>query len=181
MGTRSVVAIPDGTSWRGRYVHWDGYPEGRIPVLRALVARDGLEVVIKTIITGPHYGWSHLDPEMPPKFDKVPSSEHVAFWEKHGRLPATDPGNGDGRFRCVDGYGVAYTDTKVSTFGAGYQQTTEDDWYTPETLVAGGWTDIEWVYVLAPDRIWFTEPEDAAEPFTTWSSAEYDPEEETND
>lgn len=28
MGTRSIVAEPHGDGFRGRYVHWDGYPSG---------------------------------------------------------------------------------------------------------------------------------------------------------
>ena len=33
MGTRSAIAEPHGESWRGKYVHWDGYPTARGPEL----------------------------------------------------------------------------------------------------------------------------------------------------
>lgn len=87
MSTRSVVAIPAGDGWQGRYVHFDGYPEGRVPVLLALIQRDGLEKVIQTVIHD-HYGWSYLDPEQ--------GDDLINTYR-------------DGRFIAVPGYGVAYT------------------------------------------------------------------------
>ena len=87
MATRSVVAIPAGDGWMGRYVHWDGYPEGRLPILLELVARDGLDQVVQTVVQG-NYGWSHLDPEAGMQMDDMYQ---------------------DGRFIPVPGYGMAYT------------------------------------------------------------------------
>ena len=61
MSTRSVVAIPDGDAWKGRYVHWDGYPTAMAPSLTDLVRRDGLAKVVLTL-TESFYGWSTIDP-----------------------------------------------------------------------------------------------------------------------
>lgn len=47
---------------RGVYVHFDGYPEGRLPVLHELIARDGVDKVVSTLLKLPH-GWSYLDHE----------------------------------------------------------------------------------------------------------------------
>lgn len=89
MGTRSVVAIPHGDAWRGRYVHWDGYPTHMARTLTELVRRDGLAKVTMTL-TESFYGWSSInaaqvDESAEPDFD-------------------TD------RFASVVGYGTAYTD-----------------------------------------------------------------------
>lgn len=84
MGTRSAVCEPHGVSYRGRYVHWDGYPTGVGLRLLELVQRDGLEKVRQTIIHD-HYAWSSLH------------SEELS------------PGYQDGRFVVVPDYGTAYT------------------------------------------------------------------------
>lgn len=88
MGTRSVVAVATGDqSWRGRYIHWDGYPEGVGTVLHGIIKRDGRDLAVKTL-TEDHRGWSSLTAE-----------------------PAPDnSGLGDERSVAVPGYGVAYSD-----------------------------------------------------------------------
>jgi len=87
MATRSVVAIPAGDGWMGRYVHWDGSPDSRVPILLKMVKRDGIVPVIDTIVRN-NYGWSHLDPDQTHELDGY----HT-----------------DGRFLARPGYGVAYT------------------------------------------------------------------------
>ena len=87
MATRSVVAIPAGDGWMGRYVHWDGSPGSRLPVLLDLVKRDGLDAVIRTVIED-NYGWSYLDSTQTHELDGY----HT-----------------DGRFIARPGYGAAYT------------------------------------------------------------------------
>jgi len=87
MATRSIVAIPAGDGWMGRYVHWDGGPARRLPILQELVKRDGIVPVIDTIVRN-NYGWSHLDPE-----------------QTYG----LEGYHTDGRFLARPGYGVAYT------------------------------------------------------------------------
>jgi len=102
MGTRSVVAVPDGDTWKGRYVHWDGYPTWMGSMLWTL-QRDGLETVRKTL-TQDYYGWSTLNGDA----EQQLSIEHP-----------------DGRFVGVPNYGIAYTtqenqsspDSWVTQFG----------------------------------------------------------------
>lgn len=87
MGTRSVVAVPTGDyTWKGRYVHWDGYPGGVGQDLVEIIARDGVEKAIKTL-TEEHYGWSQLDSDI--------TADH-------------EDGLGPERSDTVPGYGVAY-------------------------------------------------------------------------
>jgi len=131
MSTRSAVARPEGDSWKGRYVHSDGYPTWQLRQLRELIARDGVETVLKTIVDD-NYGWSYLKPD------------------ESGPLSA---GHTDGRFKVVPGYGVAYTDTKISGMpgqdGQPYQQSTADDWITPD----GDDSGTEWAYILYPTNV----------------------------
>jgi hypothetical protein len=153
MGTRSVVAIPQGDSWKGRFVHWDGYPAGVGSALGELVERDGLEKVIATIVTGKNYSWSSL------KVDQIDLTKvkGVRANAPYGRYEYGTPeysawefkrSYGDGRFKCVVGYGIAHTDTEFTTPPLGtpekpYRQTQEDFWITPTDD-----TDTEWAYVL---------------------------------
>jgi len=98
MSTRSAVGALRVSStdnvFRGRYVHYDGYPIGLGPVLQQLVNRDGLAKVLKTICED-HYGWSSLDPSV---------------------TPDTVTGRGDG-FEVVPGYGTAYTTANALSGG----------------------------------------------------------------
>jgi hypothetical protein len=129
MGTRGVVAIKDGDGWKGRYIHWDSYPSGVGLALVEILTRDGLEQAVKTLIET-HYGWSQVTGES----DLEPLSE----------------GQDDGRFENIPGYGVAYTDTKITGYdGRPYQQVTEDQW------ILSGESDngTEWAYVLFADHI----------------------------
>jgi hypothetical protein len=86
MSTASVVAVQNGNGWKGRYVHWNGYPTWQAAQLLALLKRDGYEKVAKTIVTGRTYGWSVIDPSK----------------------TEPDPLLGD-RAKLVKGYGIAYT------------------------------------------------------------------------
>lgn len=61
MATRGIVAIDCGQgSWRGRYVHWDNYPDRIVPILGELVKRDGIATVAETIINKRH-SWSLIE------------------------------------------------------------------------------------------------------------------------
>ena len=101
MGTRSVVAVRDkgGVAWKGRYVHWDGYPDGVGAAVAEIVKRDGVETAVRTLLEE-HYGWSTVNAE-----------PNVSLTQ----------GYDDGRFVAVPGYGVAYT-TKQG-------QSSPDEWY----------------------------------------------------
>lgn len=117
MGTRSIVATRTGeTSWKGRYIHWDGYPEGVGAAIVALINRDGREQVVKTLITD-HYGWSNLDLT-------VTADTPLGL------------GHDDGRFVNVPGYGLAYTTEQG--------QSSPDDWHT-EADPEDSWCEFAYV------------------------------------
>lgn len=62
MATRGIIAVAkagDG-AWRGRYAHWDNYPERIVPVLGRLVGRDGATKVVETLINN-NQSWSVID------------------------------------------------------------------------------------------------------------------------
>lgn len=133
MSTRSIVARPHGDGFRGRYVHSDGMPTWRGPVLERLIAREGADRVL-AVLCDEHYGWSSLDPDQGPE----------------------TPYGDDQRFQVVLGWGVAYTDTVIDTgpLGPGYQQVTEEEWWTwrrrwtwPDDDLSG----TEWAYVITPE------------------------------
>ena len=46
MATRAIIAVERAQGWRGRYAHWDNYPERMVGVLGALVERDGITQVV---------------------------------------------------------------------------------------------------------------------------------------
>jgi hypothetical protein len=126
MSTRSLLAVPTGDTWRGRYCHSDGYPSHQLVTLLALVARDGLEPV-RAVLTEDNTGWSYLDAD--PNWQ--PSDE----WRQ-----------GDERYALVPGYGLAYTDTVVNLPGySGYQQSHAEDWFDFD---APQDADAQWAYVL---------------------------------
>jgi len=107
MATRSIVAAHTEKGVRGVYVHWDGYPEGRVPVLKHLIARDGVGKVVATILGQPH-GWSHLDPEI---------------------VESQAPGiNGADRFLTIPGYGVQYLPYPIQGNENYWTPTDGSDW-----------------------------------------------------
>lgn len=100
MSTRSVVATGTVEGWKGRYVHFDGYPTGVGESVRQIVPRDGVETTVWNLIHD-NYGWSSVDAEFGKELDEFLR---------------------DGRFVRVDGYGVAYTTEQG--------QSSPDDWQT---------------------------------------------------
>lgn len=70
------------------YVHFDGYPDGRLPVLDAMIKRDGAPKVLATLLMARSGGWSLLNQDQ--KLD--------------GRNSLGDRGN------VVEGYGIKYDD-----------------------------------------------------------------------
>ena len=158
MGTRSVVAFQEGDGWRGRYVHFDGYPSARVPDLLTIVARDGVEAAIKTI-TETWAGWSSLDAYQPDITGVTPDAN--AAWDSpEMQASRFAPGGGydDGRFANVPGYGIAY----VAESG----QIDPDHWIDHTD------TDIwlEWAYVLNDRRlsVWKRNWDDATRPERPW-------------
>lgn len=95
MATRGIVAVSTASeangwklAWKGRYSHWDNYPERMVEALGVLVARDGLDNVVSTLIDA-HASWSSIDPWQ--------TMEHA---EKLGYAPEA----------VVEGYGVTHLD-----------------------------------------------------------------------
>lgn len=86
MATRSMVLADIDGELKGRYVHWDGYPDGVGRALAAIVARDGYREAVRVLLVE-HYGWSSVDAVGLPV------------------LP---------RDRVVPGYGTAYDDMAAS-------------------------------------------------------------------
>jgi len=134
----------------GRYCHWDGYPSAMLPTLRELILRDGLEGALHTL-TIANAGWSSIRSDMPATFDEAEPTTNEpgaylaainAFITEHGRHPIMDPGRGDGRFRAVAGYGVAYTVESG--------QVDADEWRT--TADPDEW-ECEYAYALTPDGV----------------------------
>jgi hypothetical protein len=85
MGTRSCVAIAEGDGFRGKYVHWDGYPTYMGKTLHTLVNERGLDEV-QRVMVHESAGFSCLDP----------------------RKTELDDYEGDGRFMVVPGFGIGY-------------------------------------------------------------------------
>jgi hypothetical protein len=97
MSTRSCVARRTAENgWEGRYVHFDGYPEARVPVLLDLIYRKGVERVRNVVIDWNPQGWSVLSGER----------ETLNEWQQ------------DGRFAVVSDYGIAYRDSDPLTISS---------------------------------------------------------------
>ena len=129
MSTRSVVARVEGDGFRGRYVHSDGYPASRGPVLFALYhdtfQRDAERMM--SVLLDHHYGWSSLDPAEGTEGSwKAKSGYGTGLLEIYS----------DGRFVQVPRVGVAYTTEQ--------DQTTEDEWYTQDDADVF----LEWAYAV---------------------------------
>lgn len=98
MATRGIVAhATTNGGWRGRYVHWDNYPERMVGVLGELVARHGRSTVAHTLCYE-HASWSIIDPLAKPSEAGEPS-----LYEAHA---------------CVTGYGYAHTDIELTDSSA---------------------------------------------------------------
>ncbi|WP_326808154.1 hypothetical protein OHB04_22715 [Streptomyces sp. NBC_01775] len=85
--TPSIIARPTATGWEGRYVHNNGHPETRLPLLHAL--HDG------------PFATSHE------RMTRFLIDDHPAGWSQLGHDPTTDTGwinpcppIGDNGFRC---------------------------------------------------------------------------------
>lgn len=90
MGTRSIIAIGTREYFRGRYVHFDGYPEGVGLALSEIMRRDGIKPALNVLIDQ-HTGWSSVTPDADNRMPHYYTQE---------------------RFVPVPGYGVAYTEAE---------------------------------------------------------------------
>lgn len=102
MATRGIIAVQRADGWRGRYAHWDNYPERVVPVIGRLVERDGVTQVVTTLINN-NQSWSIID-------DKKMKND-----------PELYEGENDS---VVEGYGVIHTDLEPNDPNAWF---TEDD------------------------------------------------------
>lgn len=59
MGTRSAVGFTTATGFKGRYVHFDGYPSYMTHQLATIVRRDGAPHALH-VLTAQHHGWSSI-------------------------------------------------------------------------------------------------------------------------
>lgn len=129
MGTRSAVYARTESGTKGIYVHFDGYPESRLPCLTELIRRDGVSRVVATLMARPS-GWSGLNDEQ--------TSEMPDMYN-------------DGRFEAVPGYGIQYTDTEfIDPFSNKVTQQGNTEYMTTDGEDRSNcW--IEYVYVIELD------------------------------
>lgn len=76
MSTRSIVAFETEVGIKGVYVHYDGDPKFRLPVLENLIARDGAPKVTATILA---HHWASLED------DQVADPANPLVIEGYGR------------------------------------------------------------------------------------------------
>lgn len=102
MSTSSFVGTVDSTGrFAGRYVHFDGYPTARGPILAGILAGHDHNIAdVLDVLTRQYYGWSSLSADT-------------------GNEPKSKL---DGRDVAVLGYGYAYTTHQG--------QAEPDDWIT---------------------------------------------------
>lgn len=133
MGTRSIIAIPEGDGWRGRYCHWDGYPHGVGRALVALVERDGIERVRRTL-TEDNYSWSGLNLEQHDQrtLETATPDRDADYGTIEGQAYRWQTFENDGRFASIEGYGIAHRDGDPEA------------WILPD----GDKWGTEWLYVL---------------------------------
>jgi len=55
----SAIVTPSETGWKGRYVHWDGYPSHMIPTLEDLIAKKGFQRTVDVLINW-NPAWSFI-------------------------------------------------------------------------------------------------------------------------
>ena len=103
MSTRSVIATGTADNWKGRYVHWDGYPTAVGRAVQEIMRRDGYAKATKVLLND-HYGWSSVDGQIG---GEVPESLQ------------------DERFVQVSGYGVAYRED--------HGESNPDEWFTSDS------------------------------------------------
>lgn len=61
MSTRCIVGMKTEKGYVGRYAHFDGYPDAKLPFLAAVMERDGAQKAAATLMDAKTGGWSSLD------------------------------------------------------------------------------------------------------------------------
>ncbi|MDF3292416.1 hypothetical protein [Streptomyces silvisoli] len=67
MATRSLIARPTKTGYAGMYVHFDGYPSTRLPLLLAAYQHrfaGDVEAMARHLIDDVDYGWSEIGTDL---------------------------------------------------------------------------------------------------------------------
>lgn len=94
MATRGIIAVQRADGWRGRYAHWDNYPERIVPVIGRLVEREGKVKVVETLINN-NQSWSVIDDkETTPVVNDIPLHDDAIIegWGRiHTDLEPNDP------------------------------------------------------------------------------------------
>ena len=152
MGTRSIIAEPDGhQGWRGRYCHWDGYPQGVGVNLLAIVQRDGIEQA-RRILLHDFYGWSGINRAQPNIEGVEPDRD--AEWGSPAYVAhqfGPDGTSGGGRWVNVPGYGEAYNPLPgVPENDTVFREFQRDEWLIEDHLAA---TWCEWLYIMEDDHL----------------------------
>lgn len=99
MSTHAIVGMKTPTGFRGRYVHFDGYPANMVNTLRQIIGRDGWKAAAE-VLTEKHTSWQFLSLEPRPArdgevgvlgfgvADLPPHDEDRWFYESDRRGPA---------------------------------------------------------------------------------------------
>lgn len=136
MSTNSIVAIPDGDGWQGRYVHWNGYPTSQGRAIHEIVRRDGLVAAQRQLVIDSP-GWSFIASRWETDFIGVRADRHAEYgsaaYVKWHRTHKYGSVRNKTKYNLVDGYGVDYADLDGLM------------WLTNVDDLDG----FEWVYVLA--------------------------------
>ena len=155
MGTRSMILKPEGDAWVGRYVHWDGYPEGVGAALHEIVNRDGLTMARKVLIDD-HVYWSSIDPSMVHTKRDYSGNEVIVTEIDLGGIALG---------ACVSS--ISYTDekrwAKPATFVVGYGEADlngpVNDEADEDFLITyanySQYDGCEWAYLLSGDGLHF--------------------------
>ena len=115
MSTRSVIARPVGTGFCGVYVHHDGYPSGRLPLLLAAYQHrfaGDIDALTEYLIDRVPIGWSSLGADL---LAGVPASLRAELTS-----PRTLPGRQYDEARTPDAPPVRVTDAVTGGLDWGY-------------------------------------------------------------
>lgn len=173
MGTRGVIAKPDGDGWRGRYHHWDSYPSGLgAALLRAHEDLGSTDEMVRVLIDEELVGWSTIcgkDLRQPKGWhdshdrDAVCAACTLPMWRHYRQYyPEGGPNdpmvNGTRRAGLIDpdqviqlGHTFEHgpAPTNPQSYSARGETTDQPDgrWITSHDEDAAG---TEWAYVITP-------------------------------
>ena len=76
MSTHALIGIPTDTGFKAKFVHYDGYPEYMMPVIKDVIARSATFADAVAKLTANH--WTDIV--------NVPSSSHDQEWYTDGYI-----------------------------------------------------------------------------------------------